>query len=304
LFVTDPEFPFRTRIGFGFPFRLGWQMVSHLYRTGELSGDWGGNDQNNSVDWYMRGRTRTDCYPEYLMLGQLTHKEDGLPLPFEPDDQLYSLSHRIWDHGRLRMEIHSFDPLGEISQVQDLTEPAWYCTFVSTEAARQGSSPVAEVTGPRLDPPVAFSWSDAGKQTLADAIDPRIVGVDDRVDLVGYWVEDRWARPGGAVVVTLDWQVVKMVHLPVKVFVHLVGTEAVIQADDFPVCGSWEMSRWPIGELVADRHVLRLPADLPRGSYRLEVGVYEPGTNVRMDRLDVAGNPAGNSVELGSVEIQ
>jgi hypothetical protein len=52
-----------------------------------------------------------------------------------------------------------------------------------------------------------------------------------------------------------------------------------------------------MSEVVADEHVLDLPADLPAGRYRLRVGWYLPGSS---GRLPVVGD--GDSVELYVVE--
>ena len=39
-------------------------------------------------------------------------------------------------------------------------------------------------------------------------------------------------------------------------------------------------------------------------NYQIEVGIYEPQTDLRLDRLDMAGNPAGNSLRLADVAVQ
>jgi hypothetical protein len=64
------------------------------------------------------------------------------------------------------------------------------------------------------------------------------------------------------------------------------------------------MPRWEADQVVADRHLLQLPPDAAPGSYRLEVGVYEPQTGLRMDKLDVARNPAGNSYHLADIAVR
>jgi hypothetical protein len=312
LFVTDARFPFGTRIGFGFPYRLGWQMVGHLYRVGELKGDWGGNDMGNSPDWYTRGAARTDCYPRNVMLGEITYKEGHDALPFDLQGSGYSLRYRIWDNHRLRMQVYTFDPLGEFGSVQDLVEPAWYPTpalLPPQDPARLGPSGTGRAEP--LSPPAQFSLSDAAKQQLADVFDPRLTQVNDRVELVGYELDDTWLQPGGALVVTLYWRAIDSVHLPFKVFVHLSGGQALLRAeplvaqgDGFPACGLAQMPFWQIGELVADRHVVYLPPDAPPGSYGLEIGIYEPQTGLRMDKLDDAGNPAGNSLHLVDVSLR
>jgi hypothetical protein len=342
LFVTDARFPFGTRIGFGFPYRLGWQMVGHLYRVGELKGDWGGNDMGNSPDWYTWGAARTDCYPRNVMLGEITYKEGHDALPFDLQGSGYSLRYRIWDNHRLRMQVYTFDPLGEFGSAQDLVEPAWYPTpallplqdpspsgslpalLPFQDPARLGPSPSGSLwdgtgraeplwvplgwdgTGRAepLSPPAQFSLSDAAKQQLADVFDPRLTQVNDRVELVGYELDDAWLQPGGALVVTLYWRAIDSVHLPFKVFVHLSGGQVVAQGDGFPACGLAQMPFWQIGELVADRHVVYLPPDAPPGSYGLEIGIYEPQTGLRMDKLDDAGNPAGNSLHLVDVSLR
>ena len=92
--------------------------------------------------------------------------------------------------------------------------------------------------------------------------------------------------------------------MPFKVFVHLIGEQTTVQGDDFPACGTLQMPRWKVGQLIADRHLLHLPPDANSGDYRLEVGIYEPQTGLRMDWLDEAGNPAGNSYQLTEIVVR
>ena len=49
--------------------------------------------------------------------------------------------------------------------------------------------------------------------------------------------------------------------------------------------------------------MLRLPQDIPSGNFTVRVGLYEPKTELRLDVLDVAGNPAGVSVPLTSLTL-
>jgi hypothetical protein len=159
-----------------------------------------------------------------------------------------------------------------------------------------------EVTS--LAPPIQYSLSSEAKTQLADAIDSRLAQVGDQVALVGYQVDETWSQPGGAVLVTLYWQAVETPHLPFKVFVHLAGEQMTVQGDDFPACGTLQMPRWRAGQLIADRHLLQLPPDATSGDYRLEVGIYEPQTGLRMDWLDEAGNPAGSGYYLTDIVVR
>ena len=61
-------------------------------------------------------------------------------------------------------------------------------------------------------------------------------------------------------------------------FVHVLdaGNNLVAQFDGPPLEGLRPTSQWPSGALIVDRRALSLPADLPAGSYRLMVGLYDP----------------------------
>lgn len=69
-----------------------------------------------------------------------------------------------------------------------------------------------------------------------------------------------------------------------KVYVHLQNdqTRAVLaQQDQPPRAGTFPLSWWLSGEIVADHYVLTLPSDLPVGKYPLRVGLYDPLTGER-----------------------
>ena len=67
----------------------------------------------------------------------------------------------------------------------------------------------------------------------------------------------------------------------------VVDAVKVMAQHDTPVI----TSRWPIGQTVSYFHPIRLPADLPAGNYRLEVGLYLPESPlVRLPPLDRAND--------------
>ena len=54
-----------------------------------------------------------------------------------------------------------------------------------------------------------------------------------------------------------------------------------------------------------DRHELLLPAELPAGTYPIEVGLYNPrAEGKRLNVLDAAGKPRGHRVEIGEVRVR
>lgn len=106
----------------------------------------------------------------------------------------------------------------------------------------------------------------------------------------------------GMVEVTLYWLALRETSQNYKVFVHLLGADGTVltQHDGDPVGGYSPTTRWRAGEIIADRHVLVLPAELPAGAYALRAGLYqvEPLRN-----LVVTPPTADNRVDIGTVEV-
>lgn len=95
-----------------------------------------------------------------------------------------------------------------------------------------------------------------------------------RVRLLGYDVGT--IQAGHPLEVTLYWQSLTEVDEDYLVFVHVLDeTGAIVtQVDEGPQQNGYPTSLWIAGEVVADRHTLNLPGDLPAGDYRLRIGFY------------------------------
>lgn len=313
LYWEDPDFPFGARRPYGTPHRLGWQMINQLYLEGTLQGDWDSNDYSSNLFWYTLGFPRNPCYPRYYFRTQFHQKEgagDSLPK--------FSLTRyvhvgQVRNRNRLQIDVYEFAPQDTGVEITVWPEPARYGTYVKPEDFR--AVPYA-TTVPRipisLTSPFVFRPGPSALQVIADHYgDPRILNVRDEVAVVGYDLDDTWAVAGGVVVVTLYWQATEVVNLPYKVFVHLEGESVQdsgpmlwSQADDFPACGTRPTQGWQVDQIVADRHVVDLPAAIPEGDYVLRVGLYEPGTLQRMDLLDSLGNPQGTDFDLSAVTVR
>jgi 4-amino-4-deoxy-L-arabinose transferase-like glycosyltransferase len=301
-FWTDPRFPYDIRIGWGYPYRLGWQTIAELYRSGQLAGDWYGTDENNSILWYTLGWPRNPCYPRYFILSEIGYNDPPLKVPQDTIDRYYALRAVVRVNGQARLRLYEFSPLGNQSQtVIYYDEPASYPTPYRQEMLRGDVFPATP-----LSPPRRFKPHPDMLARMADAYgDPRIVQVKDEATLLGYDVDDTWAMPGGVLLLTLHWQADHNLIFSYKVFTHVAdGDRALAQADSEPGCGELPTNRWVAGDQIIDRHAIFLPADMPPGDYSLQVGMYEARTDLRMDVLDSAGNPAGNSLLLNSVTIR
>jgi len=314
VYWEDANFPFGSRRLYGAPHRLGWQMINSLFLQGSLQGDWDSNDDGSNLFWYTLGSPRNPCYPQYFFVAHFQQKEgmENNSTSFSPAD--YVKIGQIWNRDRLQIEVYEFMPMG--SDVEQVTwpEPARYSSdYVVPD--KFYSSPYEETLpeiSNNLPSPLVFRPGPSALQRVADEYnDPRIVNVRDTAVLVGYDLDDTWAKPGGLVVLTLYWQAAEVVNLPYKIFVHLENDssqdDAVnlwAAADDFPACGTEPTQGWQVGQTVVDRHIVRLPGEVPPGEYLLRVGLYEPQTGLRMDFLDSLGNPQGTSFDLTRVIVR
>lgn len=224
--------------------------------------------------------------------GQWVDRWLGLPLVQSAEDltDLLDQGARLWfvtDEVRLR---ERFDPAfaQTVWQRMDLRlKTDQVMVFASHEPPEPAASHSVEVT---FGNQVALRGYDVGLSTTppADAS----------------WGEVT-AQPGQALPLTLYWQAVEPITANYTVFVHLLGPDGhrYAQGDGPPIRGIQPMTHWVPGEVLPDRRALDLPATLPPGRYRLEVGLYEPGTGDRLLAVDTHGQIQGDALILDFVRI-
>ncbi len=112
------------------------------------------------------------------------------------------------------------------------------------------------------------------------------------------------ARPGQSLPLTLYWQAAAPIERQYTVFVHLIGADQqrYAQDDGPPLNGLQPMIYWQQGETLPDRRNLILPADLPAGRYRLEVGLYSEDGE-RLPVADAAGQSLGEALILDFLQV-
>jgi hypothetical protein len=118
--------------------------------------------------------------------------------------------------------------------------------------------------------------------------------------------EEAWAgifdpaEAGSEVTVPLHWRANGTLSKDYTVFVQLISPkgELVASGDAPPLNGDYPTRLWEAGESLIDHKTLQIPADAEPGIYQILVGLYDPLTGERMQRLD-----GGDSVE-GKIEIK
>jgi hypothetical protein len=88
--------------------------------------------------------------------------------------------------------------------------------------------------------------------------------------------------------VKLWWRAEKDMPQSYKMFLHLLDANGVprAQADVIPMNGARPTWSWLPGEIIADEIVLKIPADLPAGQYRLTAGLYNELDGTRLTLPD------------------
>jgi mannosyltransferase len=124
-------------------------------------------------------------------------------------------------------------------------------------------------------------------------------------ELQSYAVSPSTAVPGGAVEITLNWRDQASIADRYTVFTHVLDANdhVVAQHDGEPAGGTRPTTAWQPGETVQDRHGIVLPAQLPAGTYTIEVGMYLPQGGTRAGVLDGSGHVVADHVVLGSIVV-
>ncbi len=174
-----------------------------------------------------------------------------------------------------------------------------------------------------IDPDLSLGLLSVTAQDRPPATDHLLANFRQRVGLVGAAVRANgtratapWtpvamltAQPGDIVNVTLTWETLAKAEESYTIFVHLIDAANVpyVFLDYTPLGGSapthlW-IPKWLPGQRFIDPYRLPIPADLPPGTYYIEVGLYEMVSGRRLHISDEAGNLNGDRYILGSIEI-
>lgn len=127
---------------------------------------------------------------------------------------------------------------------------------------------------------------------------------DRRIDLLGYDLElpnGDSVGPGQSFAVTWYWHAVTTVPGGYQPFLHIDGYGQRLNGDHEPVGGRYPVRMWSEGDIVVDRHELRVPANFPPGDYTFFIGFYSGES-----RLEVVQGPEddANRVAAGRLRVR
>ncbi|MEA3459082.1 MAG: hypothetical protein U9R11_00140, partial [Chloroflexota bacterium] len=114
------------------------------------------------------------------------------------------------------------------------------------------------------------SWPEYSIENPAD------FNLGGKARLIGWAMDRGKAKPGGEIGLTLYWECLSEMGEDYTVFIHLVGEEGeiVAQDDGQPLDGYYPTSLWGKGEVIEDGYAFILGGDVTEGEYWIEVGMY------------------------------
>jgi hypothetical protein len=123
------------------------------------------------------------------------------------------------------------------------------------------------------------------------------------VDLLGYSLDPPIGHPGRSENLTLYWTETTAPPLDYSSFVHILNARGdKVAQEDNTHPADLPMSRWLVGTYGPDVHPVQLPASLPPGRYRIEVGLYDRASGTRLP-VDRSTATAGGALVLGTLTV-
>ena len=112
-------------------------------------------------------------------------------------------------------------------------------------------------------------------------------------------------RPDDEIWLTLYFEPSRRLPLDYRVFNHLVGPDGRVygQHDGAPLDGKHTTLAWAPGELLMDRHRIRIDSNAPAGSYQIRVGFYDPATGARLPVVSSTGALLGDFAAVNGVTV-
>jgi hypothetical protein len=130
---------------------------------------------------------------------------------------------------------------------------------------------------------------------------------DNRIQLLGYSLDEPQVWPGQPLLLALYWQAADPMPQDYTVFVHVLSEQGnlLAQQDNQPARATRPTYSWAAGEVIEDTYEIPIPPDTAPGNYRLVVGMYELATGERLPVADATGASLPHEqVLLASVEVE
>jgi len=137
--------------------------------------------------------------------------------------------------------------------------------------------------------------------------------LDDTLMIIGYDLPRDTFRSGDTLELSLHWHAREMTDIDFSSFVHISnGGIPLAQADKQGPGGRLVSVWWTPDGYIRDDYEIRLPDDMPAGTYQILVGMYtcelmpvgECGNGYRPTVTDADGNVLGDVIQLDQITVE
>lgn len=126
------------------------------------------------------------------------------------------------------------------------------------------------------------------------------INFEDKIGLLKVEIAQTELTPGGSLDLILNWQALAPIDENYTAFVQLLSQndQIMTQIDSWPLQGTYPTSQWQAGEIITDPYTLALPAEMPPGVYKIQVGFYLLETLRRLPTVDANGRHMGDTFTI------
>ncbi len=133
---------------------------------------------------------------------------------------------------------------------------------------------------------------------------PTSINFANKMALIGYKLDSRALKPGGAILLTTYWRAVAP-EADYWAYAHVVGGDGRIWAIADSIIAP-PITGWPPGEVLSETRQIILSPDTPPGQYTIEFGltkILNPGQE-RLIVLADDGHEIGDHIELAKIRVE
>ncbi|MEA3341331.1 MAG: hypothetical protein U9R15_15310, partial [Chloroflexota bacterium] len=238
-----------------------------------------------------------------------------------PTDQDYAVFvHLLGEHELLAAQRDTLPGLGLLSTtwlepgyrwadryVIQVPETAYAPDVVQVEVGLYDAATGARLPASSGGDNVRFGRVELRAQ-LGEIPNPISINFGERMELAGYDLERRAARPGELVTLTLYWRGLREMDANYTISTQLIdpAQRKAAQHDGWPQDGAAPTTIWKPGEVVVDTRALTIFPDASPGAYDLRVAVYllEEGEIVHLPVISQKGEMLSSHILLTRVRVQ
>lgn len=268
----------RPRKLFSNPRLGGWKVVGMLYNQGVLQGDFRSVDESFAVPIWYTYQTPRSCYTDpqnyFVSLKGRTPPDEVQTLP----QQGYALT------GVVTIDNHY--PIMNIYQ-KNVPAPAQPAIYNLQDY---------QTVFDRTATPASYIQKSTGTNPIS-------LNFDNKLQLVGYDINQTTFEPGQMIELSLYWQGLSLMDTRYRVFIHVETDRIWGQHDDDPAC-RLRTDEWRPPQLGRGQFRITLDPTIPPGTYPLVIGLYNPETGQRLEITDNRGQPNSSTFELLKIEVK